>query len=254
MNSVRHAQKISAKVFADSSLIATESLLLLEELYVAIGDYSKAEANLKLALKNQERILGRKHILVANTLTRLGLIELKQPKNTHIEIEALLNEATAIIKDKIGDKNAIYADQLKDLAHFYFETKQYEKADTLLGIANAYWVDKLSRYNIHSAEISMIRGDINTNQTLYDKAEKNYERARVVYQYVFSSTHPDYVNATSKKARIFYIQNQHKKSLDLLEETTHLYLDFTKKYFPSLSFREKNKYWNLIKDDFEFYN
>lgn len=251
---IRHAQKISAKVFADSSLIATESLLLLEELYVAIGDYSKAEANLKLALKNQERILGRKHILVANTLTRLGLIELKQPKNTHIEIEALLNEATAIIKDKIGDKNAIYADQLKDLAHFYFETKQYEKADTLLGIANAYWVDKLSRYNIHSAEISMIRGDINTNQTLYDKAEKNYERARVVYQYVFSSTHPDYVNATSKKARIFYIQNQHKKSLDLLEETTHLYLDFTKKYFPSLSFREKNKYWNLIKDDFEFYN
>ena len=77
---IRHAQKISAKVFADSSLIATESLLLLEELYVAIGDYSKAEANLKLALKNQERILGRKHILVANTLTRLGLIELAVEK------------------------------------------------------------------------------------------------------------------------------------------------------------------------------
>lgn len=251
---IRRAQKISSKIFSDTSLIATESLLLLEELYVAIGDFSKAEANLKLALKNQERILGRKHLMVANTLTRLALIKLKQPKNKTSEIETLLNEATATIKEKLGDKNPIYADQLKDLAHFYFETKQYDKADTLLGIANAYWVDKLSKNNVHSAEIAMIRGDISTNKATYDKAGLEYEKARNIYEKIFSDTHPDYVNATSKQARIFYIKNQNKKSLDLLEETTRLYLDFTKKYFPSLSFREKNKYWNLIKDDFEFYN
>jgi tetratricopeptide (TPR) repeat protein len=251
---IRKAQKIATKFFADSTLKATESLLLLEELYLAIGDFPKVEANLTLALKNQQRILGKKHILVANTMTRLALIQLKQAKKSHADIEALLNEATAIIKSKIGTKNPIYADQLKDMAHFYYETHQYEKADTLLGVANVYWVDKLTKYNVHTAEILMIRGDISSNMALYDKAEQNYGKAREVYQSVFSSTHPDYVNATSKQARIFYIKNQHQKSLDLLEETTHLYLDFTKKYFPSLSFREKNKYWNLIKDDFEFYN
>ena len=251
---IRRAQKITAKIFADSTLKATESLLLLEELYVAIGDFPKAEANLALALKNQQRILGKKHVLVANTMTRLALIQLKQAKKSHADIEALLTEATAIIKSKIGTQNPIYADQLKDIAHFYYETHQYEKADTLLGIANVYWVDKLTKYNIHTAEILMIRGDISTNLAMYDKAEQNYGKAREVYQSVFSATHPDYVNATSKLARVFYIKNQHQKSLDLLEETTHLYLDFTKKYFPSLSFREKNKYWNLIKDDFEFYN
>ena len=52
---------------------------------------------------------------------------------------------------------------------------------------------------------------------------------------------------------MYYISGKAKKAVKILNETTAIYLTFIKKYFPSLSDREKTKFWNHIKSDFEFY-
>jgi CHAT domain-containing protein len=50
------------------------------------------------------------------------------------------------------------------------------------------------------------------------------------------------------------MQKNFKKAKASIEESLINYETFIKQYFPALSEREKAKYWNTIKGDFEFYN
>ncbi|MDL5048846.1 CHAT domain-containing protein [Oscillatoria amoena NRMC-F 0135] len=50
------------------------------------------------------------------------------------------------------------------------------------------------------------------------------------------------------------MEKDYKRSKQRIEQALTNYQDFIKKYFPALSEREKAKYWNTIKGDFEFYN
>jgi CHAT domain-containing protein len=50
------------------------------------------------------------------------------------------------------------------------------------------------------------------------------------------------------------MEKDYKRSKKLIEESLNNYENFIKSYFPALSEREKAKYWNTIKGDFEFYN
>ena len=50
------------------------------------------------------------------------------------------------------------------------------------------------------------------------------------------------------------MEKDFKSSKRYIEESLNNYEGFIKSYFPALSEREKAKYWNTIKGDFEFYN
>jgi hypothetical protein len=50
------------------------------------------------------------------------------------------------------------------------------------------------------------------------------------------------------------MQKNYKASKKLIEEALNNYELFIEHFFPALSEREKAKYWNTIKGDFEFYN
>ena len=45
-----------------------------------------------------------------------------------------------------------------------------------------------------------------------------------------------------------------RQSTRIIEQALANYETFIKQFFPALSEREKTKYWNTIKGDFEFYN
>src|SRR5690606_9877935 len=44
------------------------------------------------------------------------------------------------------------------------------------------------------------------------------------------------------------------KAIDLIETVMDRYDHYLQEFFPILSEREKARFWNLIKDDYEFYN
>ncbi|MBK7652608.1 MAG: hypothetical protein IPJ20_20260 [Flammeovirgaceae bacterium] len=58
----------------------------------------------------------------------------------------------------------------------------------------------------------------------------------------------------SKQAKVYYQEKDFKRAKRNIEEALNNYEIFIKQYFPALSEREKAKYWNTIKGDFEFYN
>lgn len=244
---------ISSKIFGDSSSNYIQSLALMQRVYATIGDQERSEALAKTVLEQSRKQLGKNHIEVARATTELALAKYRN-NGKPSETENLLKESIKVTESILGDFHPQYADGLKNLAFFYIDCKRFDDADSLLTLANEIWRAKLGKSNAYTAEVYMLKGDLLKANEEYKDAEKMYNRSRNMYESLFGNRHPQYVQVLSRIAQLAYIKGDNKKLIKTLNETTKIYLEFITKYFPSLSDREKTKFWNLIKPDFELYS
>ncbi|MFN6946931.1 MAG: tetratricopeptide repeat protein, partial [Cytophagaceae bacterium] len=245
---------IAKNRFGEQSLSYSDCRMVEAEYYVAIGDYKKAElANLE-ADKIIQAKLGKNNLKRAQVLSELAFIQFRIGKNIGTEIEKRFKEADAIIKNAIGEKNPLSANLYIKLAELYHKSGNAKEAIPLLDYAENYWSEKVGSDNRYTADIHLIRGEIAFLEGKLDQAEKNFKKSQGLYQNIFSDKHTGYVKVTGKLARVYYMQNELSKAFDLMEEIIPTYNDYIIKFFPSLSFREKSKFWNNIREEFEFYN
>ncbi|MCS6832210.1 MAG: CHAT domain-containing protein, partial [Flammeovirgaceae bacterium] len=235
------------------SLRTTESRTIKADIYAAIGDYEKAKEEIKTVIAIKEKLLGGNHVELANSYTQLALVKYFAGENIK-EVENLMTRAKEIILANLGEDNPAYAGALKNLAMAYIESGKENEAITALTKADAIWVSKLGDpENVNSAEIAILMGDIEIRRNRPDAAIKQYTRARNIYYKKFSKTHPEYVKSISRLARANYVKRNYRVAKKLSEEVISDYLSFIEKLFPSLSEREKAKYWQKIRADFDFY-
>lgn len=251
----QRANQIAVKTYTENSTKTAATQRLLSDIYYTLGDYEKAEDNIKKALVSQEKQFGRKHVEVAKSLSQLALIKFYKGDNKK-DVENMMIEARNIVGDKLGKDNPLYADILKNLAVVYISEKKYDLAFNSLTIAEAIWRAKTgSKNNINAASIYTLTGDVYYQQKNYKKSEEFYNKSLDLYKTFFRNEgHPEYVKVVSKLAKVFYMQKEYKKAKNRIEASLTNYEGFIKTYFPALSEREKAKYWNTIKGDFEFYN
>ncbi|HPH45516.1 MAG TPA: CHAT domain-containing protein [Chryseolinea sp.] len=248
------ANQIAVKTYGDNSTKTAPTQKLLSDIYYTLGDYDKAEINVLKAVASQEKQFGRNHIEVAKSLSQLALIKFHKGGNKK-EVEKLMLEARDIVAQRLGNQNPQYAEILKNVAILYISEKKFDIAFSSLTIAENIWRTKTgTKNNINSASIYTLTGDVYYQQKNYKKAEDFYNQAKDLYEKFFSATHPEYVKVLSKLSKVYYQQKDFKKAKKLIEESLGNYENFIKDYFPALSEREKAKYWNTIKGDFEFYN
>ncbi|HLT81350.1 MAG TPA: CHAT domain-containing tetratricopeptide repeat protein [Cyclobacteriaceae bacterium] len=247
----QRAYRIAVDAFGETSTKTAPTQLLLGELSKTLGDYDQAGAHIAQALKSQEKQFGRNHIDVASSLSQLALIRFYDgDKNA----ESLLIEARDIIAEKLGKQNPRYATSLENLAIVMLSQNRHKEAFDLIAEAAEIWKAKTgSRNNINLAALHTLTGDVYYQQRDFDKASDYYERSRKLYEKFFSTSHPEYVKATAKLSRVHYMQRNYKASKRLIEEALGKYEAYIADFFPSLSEREKARYWNTIRDDFEFY-
>lgn len=253
-HSAMRANRIAVNAFGEKSTKAAPTQKLLSDIYRTLGDYEQAEKYISSALESQEKQFGRNHIDVARSLSQLALIRFyngDDPKN----IEPLMIEARKIIASQLGTQNPQYAEILKNLAIVCISEKKSQSAFELLAEAGDIWRVKTgSKNNINLAAIHILTGDVYYQQRDFDQAAAFYDRSKSLYEKFFSTSHPEYVKAISKLSKVYYMQKKFKLSKRLIEEALSKYELFINNYFPALSEREKAKYWNTIKGDFEFYN
>ncbi|MBA4058602.1 MAG: hypothetical protein C0490_28055, partial [Marivirga sp.] len=171
------------------------------------------------------------------------------------EVEKLMVESRDIMAAKLGKDNPQYAEILKNMAVLYISQRKFDIAFNSLTVAEGIWRVKTgTKNNINAASIYTLTGDVYYQQKNYKKAEEFYNQSKSLYEKFFSITHPEYVKVQSKLSKVYYMQKDYKRSKRLIEESLTNYENFIKQYFPALSEREKAKYWNTIKGDFEFYN
>ncbi|MCX8492021.1 MAG: tetratricopeptide repeat protein, partial [Cyclobacteriaceae bacterium] len=250
----QRANQIAIAVYGDKSSKTASTQKLLGDIEYAIGDYEMAEENIEKALSSQEKQFGRNHIEVAKSLAQLSLIKFYKGEKFE-SVEKLMVEAQQIMGKRLGVENPQYADILKNVAFINIAAKKYNAAFSSLTQAEAIWRNKTgSKNNINAAAIFTLTGDVFYQLKNYKKAEEYYTQSKSIYEKYFSKTHPEYVKILSKQAKIYYMEKDYKRSKRNIEEALSNYENFIKQYFPALSEREKAKYWNTIKGDFEFYN
>ena len=250
----RKANSITTTTFGDESSKVVPSILQLADVYITIGDFDKAESLLKSAINIQKNKFGEDHIDVAKSTSRLALVYFFQEKPL-TQVQSLFQEAEKIIGRKLGSQNPTYAEILKNMAIANIAAGNYSLAFTYLNQAEEVWSKKIGkRNNINAASAAVLKGDIYYKQKNYTEAERFYENARKQYEKVFNETHPEFVKVQSKLSKTYFMQDRFKDSQDEMEEVLANYKNFISEYFPALSEREKAKFWNTIKSDYEFYN
>ncbi|MBY0426497.1 MAG: tetratricopeptide repeat protein, partial [Cytophagales bacterium] len=250
---IRKAMEISSEVFGDSSVKYIESLKNLVDLYSVIGDNEKASSNSLKALSLAKVRYGTNHIEYAKELRAYALIKYNGKAGVQ-EVEELLKESLNIIKSNLTDKNPLYAEGLKTLAYIYFKSNRLVESEKLAKEANDIWVQKLGTVNLNSAKVNLLLGDIYKSTLDYSKAETAYLAAQKVFGKIFNEKHPDYLTSESRLGQLYLAKGEPEKAIVYFDKTTTIYLDFIKKYFPSLSFREKTKFWDSFKEEFELFD
>jgi CHAT domain-containing protein len=139
------------------------------------------------------------------------------------------------------------------LAAYFAANKKFGEADNLLDRADGIYTTKLGAKNVYKAAILAQKGDIRRAQRQREEAMKLYEQSARIYKSIFGVSHPMYVSVYGKSGQIMYSLGNIKKAAEIAEFTTSQNLNFIQQFFPSMSEREKAKYWSVIKPDFEYY-
>lgn len=248
------ANQIAVGIYGEKSTKTASTQKLLAEIDYTIGDYDKAEDNIVLAIASQEKQFSRNHIEVAKSLSLLALTKFYKGEDRK-QVEKIMLESRDIMGAKLGKDNPQYADILKNMAVLYISEKKYDQAFSALTQAETIWRTKTGQKNsIQAAAIFALTGDVYYQLKNYDRATEFYTRGKDVYERYFSDTHPEYVKILSKIAKVYYMKKDFKAAKKNIEQALNNYENFIKQFFPALSEREKAKYWNTIKGDFEFYN
>jgi len=246
--------KIAINVYGEKSTKTAPTYKLQSDIDYAIGDFESAERHIRLALESQQKQFGRNHIEVAKSLAQLGIIKFYKGDKP-ADVEKILAEAQEIMGERLGKENPQYADILKNVAIVKISEKKFSEAVNALTQAEAIWRNKTgTKTNINAASIYTLTGDLFYQMKNYKKAEEFYSQARDIYEKYFNRSHPEYVKILSKQAKVYYMEGNFKRAKSNIEQAFSNYEVFIKQYFPALSEREKAKYWNTIKGDFEFYN
>ncbi|WKV10863.1 CHAT domain-containing protein [Marivirga harenae] len=251
----RRALEISESVFGESSTKNAPAILLLGELYETLGDYNKSEEFYKRAITILEKQFGREHVDVATSISKLAIVMFYEGEEDNQKIESLLFEAKDIIGKRFSYKSPLYADLLKDMARFFISENKLQDALSFLEQSEDIWKEKAGRRNnIKAADIHILRGDIFYKQRKWNEAENEYKESQKLNEKFFNDQHPEYVKATSRMSKVYYMDGNQRKAKSYIEEVMSNYNRFIKDYFPALSEREKTKYWNTIKTDYDYFN
>lgn len=249
----REAYNINKEIFGEQSSKVTPSLTVLANIYSTIGDYDKAENSLNDIITIQKAQFGSEHVDLGKLYGSLALVKFYN-NNDYEEVEQLFILAEKLIGKKLGGSSPAYAETLKNLAIINISSENYRFATNYLNTAGKIWSDKIGRRNnVNSATVSLLKGDIEYEQKNYAGADDYYQEAKKIYERLFSTDHPEYVKALSKLSRTYYMNGDKKKAREYINEVLDNYQLFIKNYFRTLSEREKAKFWNTIKTDYEFY-
>lgn len=246
------ACNVSKAIFGDTSMQYLKSLALFCRIYSAFGDYERAREAGEKAVAGIEKYFGNAHVEIAKPKTDLAMILFYEGGKPE-EIIELLNKALEINKNKYGTDHPRYAESLQYIASFYIAQKNYPEAKKLLDASDKIWQEKLGKVNTHSADILQLRGEMEWATGQYEMAKQHLTQAADVYKEVFNEDHPRYVAIMSRVGQCWYVMGKMDKALEVCDLTTEKNLQFVKKFFPSMSDREKTKSWALIRPDFEFY-
>lgn len=251
--SIQQSLQITQQNVSDTSSKYIESLVLLGDVYANMGDYEKAIGLYKDAVRKSEKIFGKYHISISEILIKIVNAKLHTEYDVQ-ELFGVLDTAIHTCIIAVGDEHPLFADAIELKAVVHTKNKQFDEALDLLSKSKSIYEKTYGKKNVKTIQNKSRVANVYYFKQEYDLAIKNYTVALKGYKSIFNKVHPNYTTTLSQLGRVYYTSGDYKKATQVFEQTTTIYLNYIKKYFPALSENEKAKYWNKIRPDFEIFN
>src|SRR5690606_4924431 len=230
------------------------ALMLKAETSTSLGDHQQAATDITKALQVYTDILGERHFEVAQMYAKLAMA-LFADNSANAQVHQYLQKAAKIIEDRLGIETPAYAQLLTYTAYLNIAEGKYPEAFKNLEAAEKVWVKKVGkRNNVNAATINLLLGDVHYNLYDYRKARQHYQKSARLFERYFNDSHPEYVTVLAKTSRLEYMEGNEKRAIALMETVMAHYDRYIQAFFPVLSEREKTRFWNSIKEDYELYN
>ncbi len=252
-NYINKAYDISVATYGEESLEAAQSLAVMANMSNAIGDFAKASEIWEKVISVKAKTYGDKSIDLASNYLDYAVAKFNN-KDKQAEVDSLLEKSMISISSNIGLYNPAYAQVLKNSAKVYLKSGQRKRARTNLEQSQKIWEKLAAENSANRWEIEHELALVLAEEAEYVQAEKLLLRASKNLKKIYGEKHPKYVETLSDLAKIYFIQNNSKKSFENIDLVLDNYKAYIKQSFPALSEREKSNYWSFIREKFEFYN
>lgn len=246
---------MAKNIFGNNSWQYADALAQEGNVLFLLGDYKNASRELYAALNIYESVYGTQHLKYANTLSSLSLCQLYSG-NQETAIESNFYQSSQIIQNVLSETSFENAQVLKNLAFYYLESNEIQKAEQKLNESIQILTDLGDDdYKLALAETHRINAKIQQYNKAFKDSENSFNKSLGYYNDLFNNKkHPEITQTKSGLAQLYYVQGDRKDSRKQLNTTTELYLEYISEYFNYLTEREKKEFWKKIKTDFEFYN
>lgn len=187
----------------------------LGSVYIALGEYSKADKLLIEVLDEEEKVFGGDDPMVAGTLKTMAFMH--ESRGDIAKAEQEDSRGLAILERLGLTEQASYGEFLNNLGIIYQDLRQLDNAKVYLDRALAFQEKHYGQESLAVSKVLNNLGIVARQQKDYPAAEKYYERSLAIKEKQLGAEHPEYATALMNLANVYASEGDYRKSLD-----THL--------------------------------
>lgn len=249
---LNEAKELVAKVSGTASLAYAATLNNIGGLQWQMGNQASAEAHYQEALALYKQMVPDNSPVMAAALNNLAAYY--AGTQDFEKALPLYNEAKTIYANVYGTQHPLYARALNNLASLYRKFHDYEKAEELYLEALAIEKSVLGEEHAHYAASLQNLGLLNIAKGTYDHAEHYFLEAMGIMKKVLPVHHPSWAKTYNNLALLHFIQEDLSKAAPFFEQALDNQFHQIRNIFPSLSAKEKESFYNTLKNDIERFN
>lgn len=176
------------------------------------GKYTQAIPLAERALEIREKVLGKEHPSVAQSLNNLA--SLYQNQGSYEKAEPLLVRSLAIREKVHGKEHPDVASSLNNLAALYYAQGSYQKAEPLYLRSLAIREKLLGKEHPDVATSLNNLAELYRVEGSYQKAEPLYVRSLAILEKVLGKEHPSVATTLNNLATLYQAQNDITRATD----------------------------------------
>ncbi|RKZ81041.1 MAG: hypothetical protein DRR19_22790 [Candidatus Parabeggiatoa sp. nov. 1] len=180
------------------------------------AEYAQAKPLYERALTIRERVLDKKHHLVATNLNNLA--ELYYVQSAYEQAKPLYERVLAIYKSRYREEHPHLAGSLNNLALLHYAEGAYEQAKPLSERAVAIYEKVYGKEHAHLATSLNNLALLYSTQGAYEQALPLYKRALAIREKVLGKEHITVAQSLSNLAALYYAQGAYAQAKPLYDQ------------------------------------
>jgi CHAT domain-containing protein/Flp pilus assembly protein TadD len=221
-------------------------------LFQTIGRYQDAEPLMKNAIAIAGQNLGDKSPNYIRLITNLALLYKDMGRNEEAEKEYI--KAIEIKKKRLGTAHPDYAALLNQQAALYMQMGKYDKVEDLLKKSSEIYLKKFGENHPSYAGAISNLGNFYRISGKLNEATPLLEKVITVRKNTLGENHADYIAALENQALLQWQKKEIDGAYTLFKQVLDKDLELIRTFFPSMSEKEKAKFWNKLRPKFQRFN